>query len=354
MTHEQFREHVPLYVVGALDGDELHEFERYAAEHRAACEPEIAEFQAIADQIALGAPPAAPSPAVFHRVMATIEDYNRMVTRARVAERREREEFSVGALVFRWMPWVATAALAALVVVLNGRLHKVNDQLAVATTHSNELVSQGTNQQSKFVELNGQIAELTARIAAQSTEFKEQTDQLRTQNAEQKQDIEALQAVNNRLTAEKAELQRIADELRQKLDRGDAQVAALEKKLTEQAASLELVMDPAIRVAQMTDPKGQTKAIAKVYWHDVKKTGLVVVSNLDPVVQGKGKCLELWTICGTEKPVAAGIGWTDASGHGILQIKLEKPIACADKFAVSVERAGGVPAPEGPIVLLGP
>jgi anti-sigma-K factor RskA len=112
-------------------------------------------------------------------------------------------------------------------------------------------------------------------------------------------------------------------------------------------------MDPAIRVAPLADPKAETKAVAKVYWHDARKTGLMVFSNLAPVQQDRGKCLELWAICGNQPPVAAGIGWTDASGHGVLEVKLAKDIACIDKFAVTVERAGGVPAPEGAVVLIG-
>jgi anti-sigma-K factor RskA len=111
--------------------------------------------------------------------------------------------------------------------------------------------------------------------------------------------------------------------------------------------------DPAIRIAPLTDPKGETKATAKVYWQSEKKTGLMVVSSLTPVVEGQGKCLEIWAICGSEPPVPAGIGWTDESGSGNLRVKLAKDIACIDKFAVTVENTGGVSTPEGSIILIG-
>jgi anti-sigma-K factor RskA len=353
MTHDQFQEQLPLYVVGALDGAELREFERYAAESRAFCEPEIAQFQAVADQIAFSAPPATPSRAVFHRTMAVIEDDDRATTRTRAAGRREKRPTGFGALLFRWVPWLATAALAALVVMLNGQLQKVTGQLSALTGRNSELLTQGTDQQSKVLALNNQIAALTARVTAQSNEFKEQTDQLHKQNDQQKQDIEALQAVNNRLTAEKQQLQRIADELRQKIDLADAQVAALEKKLIEQNISLELFMDPAIRVIPMTDPTGATKAVAKAYWHDAKRAGLMVASGLKPVIKGKDKCLELWAMCGKEPPVSAGLFWTDDTGRAAIQIKLAKPAACIEKLAVSVEPANGSPAPTGEMLLLG-
>lgn len=361
MTHDQFQEQLPLYVIGALDGDELHEFERYAAESRAFCEPEIAQFQAVADQIALSAPPASPSRAVFHRTMALIEDDERVAGRSHAAERREKGPAGFGALLFRWVPWLATAVMAALVVMLNVQLKKVNNQLqkvsgelSALTGRNSELLTQDTDQQSKLLGLNNQIAELTARVTAQSHEFKEQTDQLRSQNDQQKLDIEALQAINNRLTAEKQQLQRIADESRQKFDQGEAQIAALEKKLTEQSASLELLMDPAIRVARMVSPDGSTKAVANVHWLDAKKAGVMVASGLKPVVKGKDKCLELWAICGKEPPVPAGLFWTDDTGHAVIQIKLAKPAACAEKFAVTVEPVSGSPAPTGEMVLLSP
>src|ERR1700723_980274 len=62
MTHETFREMLPLYVIGALDGDELYHFERYVAENRDLCRNEVAEYQAIADQLALAPPSPAPVP----------------------------------------------------------------------------------------------------------------------------------------------------------------------------------------------------------------------------------------------------------------------------------------------------
>ena len=77
MTHEAFREMLPLYVIGALDGDELYNLERYVAENRERCNAEIAEYQAIADQIALLAPPAEPSPAVYERIAAAIGEGKR-------------------------------------------------------------------------------------------------------------------------------------------------------------------------------------------------------------------------------------------------------------------------------------
>jgi anti-sigma-K factor RskA len=141
--------------------------------------------------------------------------------------------------------------------------------------------------------------------------------------------------------------------MREQLEQQNLQTAALEKKMDEETSSLDLFMDPSTRMAPLADPKGESKAIAKVYWNGSRKAGFMVVSNCSPVEQSQGKCLELWAICGSEPPVAAGIGWTDDTGHAVFPVKLAKDMACIDKFAVTVERTGGVPAPEGASILVG-
>jgi anti-sigma-K factor RskA len=340
MTHETFREMLPLYVIGALDGDELYNFERYVAENRDHCNAEIAEYQAISDQIALAAPSAQPPPDLYERIAAAIEGRGRSVEAsartpsapvpapAAVAERPERENPGIGALVFRFIPWAATAVFAVMLISANSQIRTRERLLQL-------MMSSHSEQQSN--------------LAAQTNELK----QLRAGNEERQRELETLRTANREVADERDSLRRAAEEMRQQIERQTLQTAGLQKKVDEQAVTLDLVMDPAIRVAPLADPKGETKATAKVYWHDARKTGLMVFSNLVPVPQDQGKCLELWAICGNQPPVAAGIGWTDDSGHGVLEVKLAKDIACIDKFAVTVERGGGAPAPEGLVVLIG-
>ena len=367
MTHETFREMLPLYAIGALDGDELYNFERYVAENRELCRAEMAEYQAIADQIALAAPSVQPSPAVYDRILTAIEEKKRPVEApapapvaapmrvpaaapapvpAPVVERREREGFNLGLLILRGIPWAVAAVLAIMLISANAQLREMTRLRQVMTEEYNKLLAKNDEQQ-------GGITNLTARLQAQAQQFQEQLVKLRVENVEQQQSLNALRAANTELDAEKVQLQHAADQMREQLEQQNLQTASLTKKVNEQTASLELLMDPAIRIAPLVDPKGEAKATARVYWQSEKKAGLMVVSNLIPVVEGHGKCLELWAICGSEPPVPAGIGWTDESGHGSLQVKLVKEIACIDKFAVTVENAGGVPAPEGSIILIG-
>src|SRR5947209_18905300 len=129
MTHDQFRELLPLYVLGTLDGAELAEFERYVAASRSRCEPELAEWQTCADQIAWAAPAAEPSPVVLTRVLETIEERRELV-RPRV------REFDWSRLISGWIPWSATAVLcivaASLTLSRREALRRYEEQAAEA------------------------------------------------------------------------------------------------------------------------------------------------------------------------------------------------------------------------------
>jgi len=360
MTHENFREMLPLYIIGALDGDELYNFERYVAENRVRCSPEIAQYQTVADDLALAAEPAQPSLAVYERIAAAIEDVKRPAAvvapvpvpspvRPSVTPRPEKKGFDLGMLISQFIPWAATAVLAVLLFGAHGQIQEITSKLQSMTNSYNDLLGKDNDQQ-------GSITDISARLDAQikqARESREKIDQLLTKNGDQQRDLDTLRSANKELTEEKDSLLRAADQMREQLEKQTLQTAALQKRFDDQTASLDVMMDPTTRIAPLADPKAQTKAVARVYWQGARKTGFMVVSNLIPVAQNQGKCLELWAICGNDPPVPAGIGWTDDSGHGMLQVKLAKDMACIDKFAVTIERDGGAPTPEGSIILLG-
>ncbi len=288
MTHEQFQELLPLYVVGGLDPAEQRDFERYVAAHHARCEKELAEFEAVAADIALSAPPAEPSAEVLDRLMAQIETPSHV------------KPLPARFVWWQWIPWAATAALACLLVGAQNEL-RIRNQLFESTRARN------AEQASEITQLHGRVENLQ---------------------------------IENR-------------QLHDTLERQELQVVSLRKQVEAQESSLALLMEPTIRVAQLGDPGGKTKAAGKAYWDNGKRTGLIVVSEIAPVVKGKGQCIELWTICGNGAPQPAGIGYTDESGRGVVKIRVPQQFACADKFAVSIEPDGGKPSPTGPVVLLG-
>lgn len=385
MTHETFRELLPLYVVGALDGEELRAFERHVAEHRAECEAELSEWQTVADRLASAPVPVEPGRAVFHRIMAEVEEEEsprpKPVT---VAAPPPRETVNLTAVLFRWVPWAAAAILVAMTVVMIRQTNIMRERFAAGQetftsqqTRVADLEMLSATQAVKIVQQEAAITNLALRLTTQAREFLDQSELWKARTDKQQRDIESLQTTNMQLVKEREQLLQAANELRQQLEaqrvqvaalekqtgeqadavtRGHAQIAALEARIAEKTDALDLLMDPAIRVSQLAnpDPKKGSPATGRVFWHSGRKEGWIVVANLEPVRKGSGKSLELWGICGKDKPMPGTVFWTDESGRGAFPIKLTGEPACLDKFAVTIEPtdAEPLPAPTGTMVLL--
>jgi len=94
------------------------------------------------------------------------------------------------------------------------------------------------------------------------------------------------------------------------------------------------------------------RALAVVVWDAKAQQGFLTLEKFPAA--GAGKDYQLWVIDPAKKtPVSAGIVPVSATGVARIAFKPEQPISAVDKFAISVERTGGSPAPQGQIVLLG-
>lgn len=125
--------------------------------------------------------------------------------------------------------------------------------------------------------------------------------------------------------------------------------AALQKEISALQSRDALAL---VRIATL---KSQLAAYAKVVavavWDAEKQSGIVKMDNLPEA--GVGKDYQLWIIDPKyPAPVSAGVVEADTGGLVRGRFKPEQPISGADKFAVSLERKGGSPAPQGPIVLI--
>ena len=93
-------------------------------------------------------------------------------------------------------------------------------------------------------------------------------------------------------------------------------------------------------------------AKATVAWQPGRQSGVIRISNL-PAPQ-PGKDYQLWAVDAEHKdPISAGVVRVDK--NGVAQIRF-KPVEKAEHvkaFAISLEREGGVPKKEGPILLVG-
>jgi anti-sigma-K factor RskA len=94
------------------------------------------------------------------------------------------------------------------------------------------------------------------------------------------------------------------------------------------------------------------KASAVIVWDAEKQRGIIKLANVPRPEAGKD--YQLWVIDPKyPEPVSGGLVPVNEEGLARVSFEPDKPISKADKFAISVEPAGGVPKATGPIVFLG-
>jgi anti-sigma-K factor RskA len=127
-----------------------------------------------------------------------------------------------------------------------------------------------------------------------------------------------------------------------------ADQAALATELSAYREVVDLLRDPATRVVTLAPQDATSQAVGRVVWSETKG-GRLFVANLVP--PPSGKAYEVWTIGEGAPPKPAGL--LTVAPEGTANQRIEPPSAGATVkvFAVSLEPAGGVPAPTGPIVL---
>jgi anti-sigma-K factor RskA len=136
----------------------------------------------------------------------------------------------------------------------------------------------------------------------------------------------------------------------QRLEGLQREAAALRTELDRQQAILGILRDPTTQVVALEGLKPSPEAKGRVMWHE-KAGGLFVASGLPPVQEGK--TYQLWAIAGKSPPVPAGVFSVDPGGTGSLRVPPLPGVSRVDVFAVTLEPAGGLPAPSGEMYLAG-
>ncbi|MFN2476215.1 MAG: anti-sigma factor domain-containing protein [Chthoniobacterales bacterium] len=125
--------------------------------------------------------------------------------------------------------------------------------------------------------------------------------------------------------------------------------AKLEQRLTAERA--ERTVEPVL-IALAPSADGPAKAEAVVAWEPDRQTGVIKIRNLPAA--NAGKDYQLWAVdAGHTDPVNAGIIRIGADGVAQVRFKPDQPAREVKAFALSLERVGGVPKKEGPILLVG-
>jgi hypothetical protein len=147
----------------------------------------------------------------------------------------------------------------------------------------------------------------------------------------------------------------------QELDQARGQLEDAKRLVTEssrQIAELSIKLKDQgdlahYKISTLASMLGNTPAaIAVAVWDPSREQGVLSVSKLPALASEKD--YQLWVIDKQyPSPVSAGVFVVDpVSGEAHIVFKADKPVRSIAKFAVSLERKGGVASPEGPIVLI--
>jgi hypothetical protein len=148
----------------------------------------------------------------------------------------------------------------------------------------------------------------------------------------------------------KKERDMVAAQRAESEERQKAEIAAIQKEV---AALRERDALASVKIQTLNSQvDAYAKALAVVVWDDNTQRGVL---KLDKFPQaGEGKDYQLWVIDPNKKaPVSAGIIPVAQNGVARMPFKPADHIDAAQKFAISVERKGGAPAPAGQIVVIG-
>jgi len=146
--------------------------------------------------------------------------------------------------------------------------------------------------------------------------------------------------VAGRYEARLGQMARETARVRERLQRG-------EMAITLYGDVMSLLRDPSTRVVALHGVEPGPVASGRVIWNARSGGGMIVVNLPPPPL---GKTYELWAIA-AGRPRAAGVFGVDASGTGTHRIAPDPVAPAVETFAVTLEPAGGVPAPTGPMVL---
>ena len=128
------------------------------------------------------------------------------------------------------------------------------------------------------------------------------------------------------------------------------EAATLKAEVDRDRQLVEIIRDPATEIVALAGLEPAPGSRARVIWNE-RGGGLLVAPGLPPAPAGK--TYQLWAIVGKQAPVSAGVFSVDAKGSGSLRVPTLAGVGKVDVFAVTLEPAGGLPAPSGPMYLAG-
>jgi anti-sigma-K factor RskA len=295
VNHDDWLEKAEIYALGALDGDESTQFETHLAAGCPMCADRLRETRETLALLPRSLTPIAPPSGVRARLLAQIAG--------------EATSFLPGRPRSRRFPWgIGAVALAAACLLLALSWSLVVRQYEVAR-------------------LEETVAALRAQLGQREESFR----------AELSRQEEAF----------RLELAQRAEALRQELAR---QEHFLHAALATREELLRFLADPRVRLVHLAGRPPSPGARGQLLWNPVTRAGVFLTTGLPQAPPDK--VYELWAIADS-KPVPAGTFRVDDAGYALLRLPALPQAKRFDQFAVTLEPAGGVEQPSGPMHLLG-
>lgn len=330
MTREQRQEQACLHSVGALPADEARDFAE-AMRHDAALRGEFESWRDVSDSVALGIPQVAPPPGLKQKIFAQLD------AAPPLAILPAPEPVLARRVIPLWMPLAAAAAVVLLGTILVGNREVAREesrQLAAKVQVLEENAAKLADQTRLVDKQSGQIQILQQQLQAAAdraltlnTQSVALQSQLRQAEA-LKRDLDAMNQRANKLSAD-------SDILR-------AQLAELQS--AQRVSLMQITMLKSLL-------EGSPDSAGVSVWDKEHQKGIFVADKLPPLPNDK--TYQLWVLDPKyTTPVSAGTFTVDDNGHARVEFTPALPVDRSDRLAVSIERRGGVPQPEGRIVLL--
>ncbi len=170
----------------------------------------------------------------------------------------------------------------------------------------------------------------------------------------------ALVVTGQRLDRRTAEAESLQGELIAARDRLETITTELTTAVTEQGelvrriAALESRRSlDQLRIAALSSQLEQANAYGVAVFDPESDEGVIEVINLPPI-DGETQDYQLWVVDPQyPNPVDGGVIEIDDEGHTRVRFQARQPVSEVAAFAVSLERKGGVPVAEGPMILVG-
>jgi hypothetical protein len=127
------------------------------------------------------------------------------------------------------------------------------------------------------------------------------------------------------------------------------EVTSLQQEIARQQELLKTLVSPDTQVVALDGLKPSPAARGRIWWHRAAG-GFFVASGLPAAPAGK--TYQLWAIArGT--PLSAGVFDVDPKGSAALRVTPLAGVEKVEVFAVTLEPAGGLRKPSGPLYLAG-